>query len=120
MKKHEESPADKLSRLELMASGDPKWDLSDNDLAALRYGMGIIKRSLSTEATTEAFPGTPKGSKAPGPKVSLRDGGQHQPTCPYSSQAAAKGNGFADCNCMEDYFPEEAKAPGPEHREGGT
>jgi hypothetical protein len=32
----EESFADKISRLELMADGDPTWDLSENDRAAIR------------------------------------------------------------------------------------
>ena len=32
----EESFADKIARLELMADGDPTWDLSDNDRAAIR------------------------------------------------------------------------------------
>ena len=31
-----ESFADQIARLELMASGDPTWDLSDNDKAAIR------------------------------------------------------------------------------------
>ena len=32
----EESFADKIARLELMADGDPTWDLTDNDRAAIR------------------------------------------------------------------------------------
>jgi hypothetical protein len=31
-----ESFADQIARLELMADGDPTWDLSDNDRAAIR------------------------------------------------------------------------------------
>ncbi len=29
-------------------------------------------------------------------------GPKHAPTCPYDSREAARGNGFADCNCRED------------------
>lgn len=29
-------------------------------------------------------------------------GPRHAPTCPYDSRAAARGNGFADCDCRED------------------
>lgn len=36
--------------------------------------------------------------------------GLHQPTCPYFSHEAAKGNGFADCDCAEDYVPPAAQA----------
>jgi hypothetical protein len=32
----EESFAEQIERLELMADGDPQWDLSDNDCAAIR------------------------------------------------------------------------------------
>lgn len=32
-----ESDADKLSRVRLMASGSDTWDLSSNDIAALKY-----------------------------------------------------------------------------------
>ncbi len=31
-----ESFSDQIARLELMADGDPTWDLSDNDRAAIR------------------------------------------------------------------------------------
>jgi len=31
-----------LNRLELMADGDPKWDLSDNDMKAIRMVLNIL------------------------------------------------------------------------------
>lgn len=35
---------DQISRLELMASGSPTWDLSDNDCAAIRAALDRIKQ----------------------------------------------------------------------------
>ena len=35
-----ESSDEMLDRVRLMADGDPKWDLSDNDVAALKYVLG--------------------------------------------------------------------------------
>jgi len=37
-----ESPADKLSRVRQMSTGDPTWDLSKNDLQALRYVVASV------------------------------------------------------------------------------
>jgi hypothetical protein len=38
-----ESDADNISRLELMGSGDPTWDLSKNDTAAIRFALDEIR-----------------------------------------------------------------------------
>lgn len=32
-----------MGRVEMMASGDPKWDLSPNDIAALKYVLQRVK-----------------------------------------------------------------------------
>jgi hypothetical protein len=37
----------------------------------------------------------------------------HWPSCPYHSREAARGNGFADCNCREDWPGENPAADGP-------
>lgn len=39
-----ESFDDQLSRVELMAAGDPTWDLSPNDLAALQAVLAEVER----------------------------------------------------------------------------
>lgn len=39
-----ESPQECRSRLEMMASGDPKWDLSDNDVFAIQYMLNEMSR----------------------------------------------------------------------------
>ncbi len=36
-------PNEHLSRLEMMAGGSPKWDLSPNDIEALRYALDRIR-----------------------------------------------------------------------------
>jgi hypothetical protein len=39
-----ESTADKLARLQGMADGDPTWDLSDNDMEAIRWVLDERQR----------------------------------------------------------------------------
>jgi len=39
-----ESFAEQLERVQLMASGDHKWDLSDNDMAALRALLDEVEK----------------------------------------------------------------------------
>lgn len=39
-----------LERLAMMASGDPTWDLSDNDIAAIKYALKLIEDQRSTLA----------------------------------------------------------------------
>ena len=39
-----ESSEEKLNRVRLMASGDPTWDLSPNDVEALRYLLTELGR----------------------------------------------------------------------------
>lgn len=50
----EEAYIEQLERLRLMASGDPTWDLSDNDRAALSSVLGRLDEC-------ERLIGTPKG-----------------------------------------------------------
>ncbi len=38
-----ETIEDQVGRVELMASGDPQWDLSDNDRAALRTVLDLAQ-----------------------------------------------------------------------------
>ena len=42
-----ESAADKFIRVQMMASDDDTWDLSDNDVAALQY---VVERITALEA----------------------------------------------------------------------
>jgi len=49
-----ESPKDKMARLELMAEGEPTWDLSDNDRAAIQYALDRIKALERELADKEA------------------------------------------------------------------
>lgn len=39
-----ETIEDKLARLELMADGDPKWDLSDHDQEAIAWLLAEYKK----------------------------------------------------------------------------
>ena len=45
-----ESADEMLSRVKLMASGDPQWDLSPNDQAAITY---VLKKVEDLEAIAE-------------------------------------------------------------------
>jgi hypothetical protein len=40
-----ESNQDKIMRVEAMASGEPSWDLSENDMAALQYVLTFVPGS---------------------------------------------------------------------------
>lgn len=69
-----------------------------------------LSRYLQALANTAAdvFHGNPAPDSPTGaaPKAKFRHHtGIHQPTCPYDNRIAAKDNGFADCNCDEDYDP---------------
>jgi hypothetical protein len=44
-----ESDDDKLARVRLMAKGDPTWDLSPNDLAALKYVLAQLAAAQACE-----------------------------------------------------------------------
>lgn len=44
----DESFAEQLSRIELMAEGDPTWDLSDNDTAALKAVLDRLKERIQS------------------------------------------------------------------------
>ena len=50
-----ESISEAIERLELMADGDPQWDLSDNDRAAIRtvldelLSLGCAQRNRRSE-----------------------------------------------------------------------
>lgn len=47
-----ESWKDQLSRVRMMANGDPKWDLSDNDIAAIK---AVLDRVESTNVAPVAM-----------------------------------------------------------------
>ena len=51
--KHEESSADKVGRVKGMASGSQTWDLSEKDIAALKYVLEALENSRN-EALEEA------------------------------------------------------------------
>lgn len=40
-----ETPDEMKSRLELMVSGDPQWDLSDNDMAAIKWALAQLDKT---------------------------------------------------------------------------
>lgn len=65
-----ESFEDQLSRVEQMATGDPTWDLSDNDIAALQAVLSDRRKLLmiTKSAPACACEGTMAGS--------------HEPSCP--------------------------------------
>lgn len=44
-----ETNEEKLDRVRLMAGGDPTWDLSSNDLAALKHVMAELDRLQAIE-----------------------------------------------------------------------
>ena|SRR5580658_5807749 len=55
-----ETFAEQISRLELMADGDPQWDLSDNDRAAIRallenYRVVPPRRAMEYSWTLETM-----------------------------------------------------------------
>lgn len=54
-----ESEFDMLSRLRLMAEGNPKWDLSENDCAAIKYVLGqaaLYREVMDERSTMNLFP----------------------------------------------------------------
>ena len=60
-----QSPADMLSRLELMAGGDPTWDLSRNDMAAIQFALDEVaasKRILAAASAVAPAPADPARS----------------------------------------------------------
>lgn len=42
-----ESFEDQVSRLRMMASGNSKWDLSDNDIEAIKAALAIIDKTTT-------------------------------------------------------------------------
>ncbi len=54
----EESWAEQVTRLRLMAKGDPKWDLSPNDQAAIAAALNNL-RAACLERCPDETNGTP-------------------------------------------------------------
>ena len=45
----EETFQEQIERLELMAAGDPQWDLSDNDRAAIRVLLEKFRACVNAQ-----------------------------------------------------------------------
>ena len=69
-----ETPAEMLSRLRLMAGGDPTWDLSPRDTAAIRWAVEqivIARHGSSVEGTVTAAESDPDDARDPAPTWTL-------------------------------------------------
>jgi hypothetical protein len=51
----------------------------------------------------------PRPPHYPDPPKAQYNPNRHAPTCPYHSREAARGDSSADCNCLEEEKPKEAK-----------
>jgi hypothetical protein len=69
----------------------------------LPMAMGRSPSARRSRGSSSAVPEPTDPVQGAGKPVRLSVGGSHWLACPYFSREAAKGNGFADCNCDESY-----------------
>lgn len=90
-----ESVADMVSRLDSMASGEPSWDLSDNDMSALKHALQFVPGS--------DFYKPPDAENQGGPDSASTNSERHQ----CSRDTLEDHDTYFSCSVCHKMFPAE-------------